>query len=100
MYVRVWCVCMVRVCVCVSLSLYVFGDVVNRSPNGADGVINIFSLSKSYGLAGWRVGYIAYPPSLHEVSVYTLVDSFAMYTYTCIKAQHTLSPTALSTSPP
>ena len=25
------------------------------------------SLSKSYGLAGWRVGYVAYPASLHSV---------------------------------
>ena len=68
--VCVWCVC-VCVCVCVcGVCVCVFCDV-NRSPNGADGVINIFSLSKSYGLAGWRVGYMAYPPSLHEVSVHT-----------------------------
>jgi aspartate/methionine/tyrosine aminotransferase len=70
-------VCVYDACISLSLSLslYAFGDVVHRSPNGADGVINIFSLSKSYGLAGWRVGYIAYPPSLHEVSECT---------YTCI----------------
>jgi len=46
---------------------FTFDDAVHTSPNAPEGVINIFSLSKSYGLAGWRVGYVAYPPSLHEL---------------------------------
>ncbi len=27
-------------------------------------VVNIFSFSKAYGMMGWRVGYLAYPPAL------------------------------------
>lgn len=27
-------------------------------------IVNIFSFSKAYGMMGWRVGYIAHPPSL------------------------------------
>jgi aspartate/methionine/tyrosine aminotransferase len=30
-----------------------------------DHVINIFSFSKAYGMMGWRIGYIAYPSSVH-----------------------------------
>ena len=44
-----------------------------HSPAGAplpseltDGVVSLFSFSKSYGLAGWRVGYASYPTRLHE----------------------------------
>ena len=29
-----------------------------------DHVINIFSFSKAYGLMGWRVGFLSYPPAL------------------------------------
>jgi katanin p60 ATPase-containing subunit A1 len=29
-----------------------------------DHVLNIFSFSKAYGLMGWRIGYLAYPPAL------------------------------------
>ncbi|MFW3146637.1 MAG: aminotransferase class I/II-fold pyridoxal phosphate-dependent enzyme [Thermoplasmatota archaeon] len=29
-------------------------------------VVSLFSLSKSYGISGWRVGYAAYPEILHE----------------------------------
>ena len=46
---------------------FTFDGAVHVSPTATDGVINIYSLSKSYGLAGWRVGYMAYPPSLHSV---------------------------------
>jgi katanin p60 ATPase-containing subunit A1 len=28
-------------------------------------VINVFSFSKAFGMMGWRVGYLAYPPRLH-----------------------------------
>ncbi|KAH9557698.1 hypothetical protein CY35_07G098900 [Sphagnum magellanicum] len=30
-----------------------------------DHVVNIFSFSKAYGMMGWRIGYIAYPSSVH-----------------------------------
>ena len=33
-------------------------------PSMADGVISLHTFSKSYGLAGWRVGYLSYPASL------------------------------------
>lgn len=32
---------------------------------GYPGIIHIFSFSKSFGMAGWRVGYLVYPRSLH-----------------------------------
>merc|ERR1712100_317462 len=31
-----------------------------------DHIVNIFSFSKAYGMMGWRIGYLAYPPSLHD----------------------------------
>jgi aspartate/methionine/tyrosine aminotransferase len=31
-----------------------------------DFILNTFSFSKSYGMMGWRVGYLAYPPALGE----------------------------------
>lgn len=58
---RVWLVCDE------TYEYFTFDGAVHTSPTAADGVINIYSLSKSYGLAGWRVGYLAYPPSLHAV---------------------------------
>lgn len=30
-----------------------------------DGVVSVFTFSKSFGLAGWRVGYVVYPEALH-----------------------------------
>jgi aspartate/methionine/tyrosine aminotransferase len=35
-------------------------------PDAADHTISMFSLSKAYGFAGWRVGYVAYPAPLHN----------------------------------
>eukprot|EP01116_Phalansterium_solitarium_P025077 TRINITY_DN9417_c0_g1_i1.p1 TRINITY_DN9417_c0_g1~~TRINITY_DN9417_c0_g1_i1.p1 ORF type:complete len:390 (-),score=99.86 TRINITY_DN9417_c0_g1_i1:201-1370(-) len=35
------------------------------SPDGPN-VINAYSFSKAYSMAGWRVGYIAYPPALES----------------------------------
>mmetsp|Transcript_41069 Transcript_41069/g.95913 ORF Transcript_41069/g.95913 Transcript_41069/m.95913 type:complete len:433 (-) Transcript_41069:329-1627(-) len=32
-------------------------------------VVSLFTFSKSYGLAGWRVGYLTYPSTLHEVMI-------------------------------
>jgi aspartate/methionine/tyrosine aminotransferase len=34
-------------------------------PGLVDGVVALHTLSKSFGLAGWRVGYLSYPASLH-----------------------------------
>lgn len=31
-----------------------------------DHIVNIFSFSKAYGMMGWRIGYLAYPPRLHD----------------------------------
>jgi aspartate/methionine/tyrosine aminotransferase len=33
-------------------------------PNAADHTISMYSLSKAYGFAGWRIGYMAYPDHL------------------------------------
>jgi len=44
---------------------FVFDGATHRSPTGPN-VINIFTFSKSYGLAGWRVGYVLFPPELKE----------------------------------
>jgi len=46
---------------------FTYDGAEHKSPHASNGVINIFSFSKSYGLAGWRVGYVAYPPALHDV---------------------------------
>lgn len=43
---------------------FVYGEARHYSPRGSDGVINIFTMSKTFGLAGWRVGYIVYPDYL------------------------------------
>eukprot|EP00418_Pyrodinium_bahamense_P020415 CAMPEP_0179106638 /NCGR_PEP_ID=MMETSP0796-20121207/49596_1 /TAXON_ID=73915 /ORGANISM="Pyrodinium bahamense, Strain pbaha01" /LENGTH=402 /DNA_ID=CAMNT_0020804681 /DNA_START=9 /DNA_END=1214 /DNA_ORIENTATION=+ len=31
---------------------------------GGDHVVNVFSFSKAFGMMGWRVGYLAFPPAL------------------------------------
>ncbi len=33
-------------------------------PGAADHTISLYSLSKAYGFAGWRIGYMAYPDAL------------------------------------
>src|SRR5205814_2301894 len=33
-------------------------------PGAADHTIAMYSLSKAYGFAGWRIGYTAYPEAL------------------------------------
>jgi aspartate/methionine/tyrosine aminotransferase len=47
---------------------FVYGDARHVSPGAFDGAeahtISIFSLSKTYGFAGWRIGYMAYPERL------------------------------------
>jgi histidinol-phosphate/aromatic aminotransferase/cobyric acid decarboxylase-like protein len=48
----------------------VFDGATHRSPTGPN-VINIFTFSKSYGLAGWRVGYVLFPPELKGTLTHT-----------------------------
>jgi aspartate/methionine/tyrosine aminotransferase len=35
-------------------------------PGAAAHTLSLYSLSKAYGFAGWRIGYMAYPPHLEE----------------------------------
>lgn len=35
-------------------------------PGGADHTISLFSLSKAYGFASWRIGYMVIPAALHD----------------------------------
>jgi aspartate/methionine/tyrosine aminotransferase len=48
---------------------FTFGSVRHVSPasfsGAADHTISMFSLSKAYGFAGWRIGYLTYPDQLH-----------------------------------
>src|SRR5262245_51984518 len=48
---------------------FTFGSARHVSPaafsGAADHTISMFSLSKAYGFAGWRVGYMTYPDHLH-----------------------------------
>jgi aspartate/methionine/tyrosine aminotransferase len=47
---------------------FTYGKTCHASAGAFDGAhaytISIFSLSKAYGFAGWRIGYMAYPESL------------------------------------
>lgn len=49
---------------------FIHGDVPHWSPGSLPGsarhTISLYSLSKAYGMAGWRVGYAAVPSQLHE----------------------------------
>lgn len=44
---------------------FLWEGVKHYSPLG-DNVINIYTLSKSFGMHGWRIGYCAYPPTLRS----------------------------------
>jgi aspartate/methionine/tyrosine aminotransferase len=48
--------------------VFVHGRVPHRSPGAASGsaahTISLYSLSKGYGMAGWRIGYAAVPEPL------------------------------------
>lgn len=48
---------------------FTYGSARHRSPaalpDAAGHTIAMYSLSKAYGFAGWRVGYMAYPDALH-----------------------------------
>ncbi len=47
---------------------FTYGGVPHTSPGALPGAaghtISLFSLSKAYGFAGWRIGYLAYPAHL------------------------------------
>jgi aspartate/methionine/tyrosine aminotransferase len=47
---------------------FTYGDAVHVSSaafaGAADHTISMYSLSKAYGFAGWRIGYMVYPESL------------------------------------
>jgi aspartate/methionine/tyrosine aminotransferase len=49
---------------------FTYGSTRHASPGSFDGAetytISLFSLSKAYGFAGWRIGYMAYPAALAE----------------------------------
>jgi len=49
---------------------FTYGSVRPFSPGSLDGAsgytISLYSLSKAYGMASWRVGYMVIPASLHE----------------------------------
>jgi aspartate/methionine/tyrosine aminotransferase len=52
---------------------FTYGDVRHVSPGsfaGAEGhTISLYSLSKAYGFAGWRVGYVVYPDHLESAMI-------------------------------
>jgi aspartate/methionine/tyrosine aminotransferase len=49
---------------------FTYGATRHVSPGSFDGAhghtISLFSLSKAYGFAGWRIGYMAYPAALGD----------------------------------
>ena len=49
---------------------FTYGDARHVSPGAFDGAathtISLFSLSKAYGFAGWRLGYMLYPDRLAD----------------------------------
>src|SRR5262249_57063746 len=49
---------------------FTYGATRHVSPASFDGAeqhtISLYSLSKAYGFAGWRIGYMAYPAALDE----------------------------------
>jgi aspartate/methionine/tyrosine aminotransferase len=49
---------------------FTYGSAAHASPGAFAGAhehtISMFSLSKAYGFAGWRIGYMVYPERLHE----------------------------------
>jgi len=51
---------------------------------GYDGIIHLFTMSKIYGMAGWRVGYMVYPKRISD-SMQKVQDTIP--THACIKSQ-------------
>jgi len=52
------------------------GEAPHRCVEG-EHVINIFSFSKAFGMMGWRVGYLAFPPALGP-SLFKLQDTIVI----------------------
>lgn len=44
---------------------FLWDGAKHYSPLG-DNVLNLYTMSKSYGMHGWRIGYCAYPPHLRS----------------------------------
>ncbi len=40
------------------------GEAANAAQHGRDGVVAVYSFSKTYAMTGWRVGYVAAPEEL------------------------------------
>lgn len=64
------------------------GEVEHKLPCGTelgyDKIIHISSFSKAFGMAGWRVGYLAYPRELNE-NMRKIQDTIP--THTCVLSQ-------------
>jgi aspartate/methionine/tyrosine aminotransferase len=48
---------------------FVYGSMNHYTPRG-DHILNVFSFSKAFGMSGWRVGYIVYPKSRHDLEMH------------------------------
>jgi aspartate/methionine/tyrosine aminotransferase len=52
---------------------FTYGDARHVSPGSFDGAaghtISMYSLSKAFGFAGWRIGYVAYPEDLASAMI-------------------------------
>jgi aspartate/methionine/tyrosine aminotransferase len=59
--------------------LFVHGNEPHFSPGSLAGAgahtVSLYSLSKAYGLAGWRMGYAAYPQAL-QPALAKVIDTF------------------------
>ncbi|EME31434.1 aspartate transaminase [Galdieria sulphuraria] len=64
---------------------FTFDGMENSCFSATDGVINLYTFSKSYSLAGLRVGYFCYPNYLRK-SMLEIQDTIA--THACHLAQH------------
>jgi aspartate/methionine/tyrosine aminotransferase len=45
-----------------------FEDAEHYTPQG-DHILHLYSFSKAFGLAGWRVGYVVYPKSREDLEL-------------------------------
>lgn len=61
-----------------SYEYFTYGDASHFSPGSIPGAeaytVSLYSLSKSHGFAGWRIGYVAYPAHL-EAAMTKLQDT-------------------------
>ncbi|MBL9172953.1 MAG: pyridoxal phosphate-dependent aminotransferase [Verrucomicrobiales bacterium] len=58
---------------------FTYGGITHVSPGGFPGAsghtVSLFSFSKAYGFASWRVGYVVYPSELRD-AMRTIQDTF------------------------